>query len=154
MPGLDYILYQCPWIQLDVYMDDLAETVTGSTTELSDPTVRATDTMLHIIRDRDVGFGADLAVEKAEIVTSSRAALVDICARLGPLATAGKYRNAAINLGIDFRPGLSRRRLRGSKRIDRLVSARRRMRRVRIVAGRMRRGRSRVSRIHMTGTRH
>ena len=42
MPGLDYILYSCPGIQLDVYMDDLAATVHGSPTGLPELAAEAT----------------------------------------------------------------------------------------------------------------
>ena len=77
-----------------------------------------------MVRNEEIGFGASLALDKLAITGSSEMVVQLLRRRLGRLAGPDPGVNAAAaNLGIDFRPGQARGKVKQGKWLQRLAKA-------------------------------
>ena len=105
-----------------------------------------------MVRNPEYGFGADLAMDKLAVTGSSVGVIRMLMSKLGDLAgPCEDLSTAAVNLGVDFRPGGKRSTFKKVRRRQRLASALARRRRVLRVRRRLAGRKGRMSRIVSAG---
>ena len=103
-----------PSMQFDVavYLDDIVANIVGKRCDIVNNMAELAEAMDAVVRDEVVGFGAALALDMLAITGSSETVVQLLRRRLGKLAGPDQGVNvAAVNLGIDYRPGQARGRV-------------------------------------------
>ncbi len=123
---------------VDLYVDDIAATVEGTSREVVRKMTRAVEVLRHEIVEV---LGCGIEVGKAAIVASSAPLAAELKRRFGALAGPTREpATAAANLGIDYAPGRPRTSHiasgRRRRRMQRLARKAARLARIRSVAGR------------------
>ena len=91
-----------PTISLDLYIDDSGMSGEGREKVVIDDMVHATTQVYDaLVTDLE----CKISETKAAVVSSSKAAITALTARLGNLAGTQQPRHAAANLGIDYTAG-------------------------------------------------
>ncbi len=125
---------------LDVYVDDLAVTVTGARGQIVDSMCAARDLLIEEVHG---SLHCDIELSKAAVVASTQPITNELARRFGDMAgpqCSRRRRTAAANLGIDFAAGRRRKALAGGgmrrKRMRTLWQKARRLARIRSLLGR------------------
>ncbi len=122
---------------VDMYVDDLALSVTGDAGDVVDSMEEAAEILRHELVDV---LGTEIELSKAAIVTSSAKLSHALKRRLGKLAGAADVPpEAAANLGVDYAAGRPRRchaaSGRRKRRLRRLAAKAKRLARIRQILG-------------------
>ena len=153
IPCFDGFIARSPSVFFDQYVDDLIVSAVGTKQQI----VLWLKKALLVLRDIVVDdIGAAIAMEKADIATSSRELALALKQALGDLAGSGPVSSAAVHLGINFRPMAPRTSHTGRKHgasQKRWQTALGRQKRIRLVRRRLPARRSRLTRIFFTGVR-
>ncbi len=123
---------------VDLYVDDIAATAEGTSSEVVKKMTRAVEVLKHEIVEV---LGCGIEVGKAAIVASSAQLAAELKRKFGALAGPTREpARAATNLGIDYAPGRPRTSHAASgrrrRRLQRLARKAARLARIRSVAGR------------------
>ncbi len=90
----------------DAYVDDLAVSVTAPANQVVECTVAIAERL----RDKvEFDMGCDIETDKAAVVSSCPRVAAAVAKRLGAYAGRASQRAAAVNLGVDYAPGRTRR---------------------------------------------
>ena len=151
--AFDAVVLASPRAEFDFYIDDLATSAVADTEEeVHDVIVSATTTLLDAVHN---DLEAEVAKDKAATLASSPALAKRITASLGPFGgPLDRTERSAVNLGIDYAPGVPRGKFLGgtSRRRARVKEVKRRKTRLKLVKKRIG-GSSKLGRFFLAGAK-
>ena len=125
----DTVVYRCPSVSLDAYIDDITVSSLGTADQLNKD-IAAGGMELHRAIGQDLV--CQIAMDKPALVASSQKTMVSIRRVFGQLA--GGDMASTVNLGVDYTSGGSRvKQGRSSKRAERFAAAAKRRVRARML---------------------